>query len=369
MPRLDPKTGLLYGNFMPLHPLWLTAALDHQRAGRLAEAECLYNEVLQSDPRQGDALHLLGLIAASRGQFALAERRIADAISCQSRRGDFHASLGNLFFTRQMIPQMTESYRRALLLTYFGAIPAPFPEIIVRAGSDADPTDFATEPAQYKSQYLQDVLLDRWLFAGMTGGTFIDIGAHDGVTYSNSFFFETVRHWRGIAIEPNPDAFAKAAGSRKCTVLNCCVGRESGTVRFLKISGYSEMLSGVLDNYHPEHRQRVEQEIEQFGGTAVVIPVETRNLNEIAAQAGLSEITYLSIDTEGSELPILQSVDFGRLFVHAITVEYNFDPVKTRMISLMDARGFDCAQTLGHDLLFLNRASPFHVRFMRLQKG
>lgn len=71
----------------------------------------------------------------------------------------------------------------------------------------------------------------------MTGGTLIDIGAHDGVTYSNSFFFEQVRGWRGIAIELNPDAFAKAAANRKCTLLNCCVSSSAGTVPFLKISG------------------------------------------------------------------------------------------------------------------------------------
>ena len=135
--------------------------------------------------------------------------------------------------------------------------------------------------------------------AARRGGTFVDIGAHDGVTYSNSFFFETMRGWRGVAIEPNPDVFAKAAANRKCTVLNCCVSNEAGTVPFLKISGYSEMLSGIVDNYHPEHRQRIEQEIRQFGGSAEVIPVETRTLNDIAAQCGLDEISYLSIDTEG----------------------------------------------------------------------
>ena len=80
-------------------------------------------------------------------------------------------------------------------------------------------------------------------------------------------------------------------------------------------------------------------------------------------------MTYLSIDTEGSELAILQSIDFKRLFVHAITVEYNFDHVKSRMISLMRENGFDFVQTLGHDLLFLNRLSPFQSNFQRLRSG
>jgi hypothetical protein len=124
-----------------------------------------------------------------------------------------------------------------------------------------------------------------------------------------------------------------------------------------------------VDNYQPEHRQRIEQEIVQFGGSAEVITIETRTLNDIAQQEALGEITYLSIDTEGSELSILKSINFSRLFVHALTVEFNFEHVKTRMISLLHAQGFELAQTLGHDLVFLNRASPFHVQFNRLRTG
>jgi FkbM family methyltransferase len=240
-----------------------------------------------------------------------------------------------------------------LLLAYFSAIPAPFADIAAHAGSDPGPCDFPADPSQYKSQYLQDVLLDRWLFGGLRGGFFADIGAHDGVSYSNSFYFEKVRGWKGICIEPNPDVFAQLARNRQCTVLNCCVSGRTGTAPFLKISGYSEMLSGMVESYDPEHRRRVEQELQQFGGSREVIPIQTRRLNDIAAEYGCSEITYLSIDTEGSELTILQAIDFARLFVHALTVEFNFDHVKT----------------LGHDLLFLNRASPFHAGFNRLRKG
>jgi len=201
----------------------------------------------------------------------------------------------------------------------------------------------------------------------MTGGTFIDIGAHDGIKLSNTYFFEAVRGWRGICIEPNPAAFAELATNRTCATLNCCISGRPGTVPFLQISGYSEMLSGIIYNYDPEHRARIEQEIGQFGGSSEVIPIPASTLNDIAAESGLAEIAYLSIDTEGSELAILDATDFRALFVHAVTVEYNFDHVKARMISLMHERGFDMAQTLGHDLLFINRASPFYARFKNLR--
>jgi FkbM family methyltransferase len=350
-------------------PEWLSAGLAQQRAGRFAEAERIYKEILKANPDEADALHLTGLIAATHGQIQTAEQNIARAIQCRPDRADFHASMGNLFFARQMIEQMADCYRCALLLSYFSAIPAPFAEIIGHAGRNPSDHYFPADPAQYRSQYLQDVFLDRWVFNGLINGVFVDIGAHDGVSYSNSYFFETTRGWHGIAIEPNPDVYAQLRGNRGCLCLNCGVSNAPGSVPFLKISGRSEMFSGIVTHYPPEHRARIEEEIRQSGGSSEIIAVETRTLNDIAAQAVLEEITYLSIDTEGSELPILASIDFDRIFVHALTVEFNFEPIKDQMISLMRTRGFDPIQTLGHDLVFLNRASPYHAQFHRLRAG
>jgi FkbM family methyltransferase len=354
---------------MAPRPGWLTAALEHQRTGRFAEAERICDAVLGANPAQADALHLLGLIAASRDQYERAGTMFARAITYKPNRADFHASLGNLFFSRGIFVQMADCYRRALLLAHFSTIPAPYAEIIAHAGSDPPASDFTTSVDQYKSQYLQDILLDRWLFGGVAGGIFVDIGAHDGVAYSNSFAFEKLRGWCGVCIEPNPAVFAQLAANRQCTTLNCCVSDAAGMVPFLKISGYSEMLSGIVEKYEPEHRERVERELKQFGGSSDVILIQARTLNDIAAECGLAEVTYLSIDTEGSELAILQSIDFKRLFVHAITVEYNFDHVKSRMIALMRGNGFVYVQTLGHDLLFLNRLSPFQANLQRLRSG
>ncbi len=354
---------------MAPRPEWLTAALEHQRAGRFAEAERICDGALGANPAEADALHLLGLIAATRDQYELAGGMFARAITCKPNRADFYASLGNLFFSRGIIAEMADCYRRALLLAPFSTIPAPYAEIIAHAGSDPPASRFITNVSQYKSQYLQDILLDRWIFGGLTGGIFVDIGAHDGVAYSNSFVFEKLRGWRGVCVEPNPAVFAQLAVNRQCTTLNCCVSDVAGTVPFLKISGYAEMLSGIVDKYEPEHRERVESELKQFGGSSEVIPIQARTLNDILAECGFAEITYLSIDTEGSELAILQSIDFKHLFVHAITVEYNFDHVKGQMISLMRGNGFDFVRTLGHDLLFLNRLSPFQANLQRLRGG
>jgi predicted O-linked N-acetylglucosamine transferase (SPINDLY family) len=55
-------------------------ALDHHRAGRLAEAERAYQAIIDGDPTSVDALNLLGVIKAQRGEFADAERLIGAAL-------------------------------------------------------------------------------------------------------------------------------------------------------------------------------------------------------------------------------------------------------------------------------------------------
>lgn len=354
---------------MAQRPPWLGAALSHHLAGRFAEAERIYNDVLRANPIEPDALNLLGLIAAYRGQYDPAQRLIGRAIATKPGRGDFHAGLGNVFLAQGSEGPMVECYRRALLLAYFREIPVSFAELAAHAGGESALAHGFTDIGLYKSQCLQDVFLDRWVFAGRKSGVFIDVGAHDGLTFSNSCFFEQGRGWSGVCIEPHPAAFKQLAANRRCAALNCCVAANTGSVSFRKISGYSEMLSGIVDTYHPEHRERIERELKQFGGSSELITVEARTINELAAEHGLSDITYLSIDTEGSELVILQSMDFKHLFVHAITVECNFDEIKTQMVSLMAGNGFDFARTLTHDLLFLNRASPYHAAHARLAQG
>ena len=60
-----------------------------------------------------------------------------------------------------------------------------------------------------KSQMNQDIILDQHFFKGKTNGVFVEVGALDGVSGSNTYFFEKERNWRGILIEPNPIEFEK----------------------------------------------------------------------------------------------------------------------------------------------------------------
>jgi 2-polyprenyl-3-methyl-5-hydroxy-6-metoxy-1,4-benzoquinol methylase/Tfp pilus assembly protein PilF len=75
--------------------LFARAMREHQQ-GRFAEAEALYHEILQLDPRQLDALHFLGVLTHQRGDSEGALRLIGRAIEGNDRIADYHASMGEV---------------------------------------------------------------------------------------------------------------------------------------------------------------------------------------------------------------------------------------------------------------------------------
>jgi FkbM family methyltransferase len=348
----------------------LAQAVAHHRAGRIAEAGRLYRDLLAREPANADALHLMGVAALQEGLHDDARDWIGKAIALAPERGDFHASLGNVLIARQQLHEAGACYKTALYYTYFKRMPAPVEDILAHALTPfASRTGRRDEPGLYKSQTGQDLFLDRWVFRGLENATFIDIGAHDGVTYSNSWFFEKRRHWQGVCIEPNPAVFPRLAAIRACRTLHCCVAARAGIVPFLKISGYSEMLSGMVESFDLEHRKRITDELARYGGSSETVPVAARTFDDIARECGITEAAYISIDTEGGEQSILESIDFGRVRVHALTVECNFEKFGQGLVSLMRARNFEMVKVLGADLLFLNRESPFYAGYDALRRA
>ncbi|MEA2707913.1 MAG: protein O-GlcNAc transferase [Phycisphaerales bacterium] len=94
----------------------LSVAVEHHRAGRLAQAETIYRQVLAADPNQADALHLLGMIAQQAGQHQHAEQLLARAIRVQPNSPEFHFTLAQVFRTAGRADESIAAYRRAIEL-------------------------------------------------------------------------------------------------------------------------------------------------------------------------------------------------------------------------------------------------------------
>jgi predicted O-linked N-acetylglucosamine transferase (SPINDLY family) len=91
-------------------------ALELHRAGRLEEAEVLYRRVLQVQPEHPDALHLLGVLTAQRGDCEAAVKLFQWAIQIRSQVADYHNSLGEALRALGKSDAAVIAYRQALTL-------------------------------------------------------------------------------------------------------------------------------------------------------------------------------------------------------------------------------------------------------------
>ncbi|MSO89584.1 MAG: tetratricopeptide repeat protein [Rhodospirillaceae bacterium] len=92
----------------------LKAGLAHHRAGWLHEAQTLYRQVLDKEPAQPDALHLLGLIAHQIGQHGLAVQLIGQAIAVNAQAPDYHANLAEAQRALGRLDEAEAVLRRAI---------------------------------------------------------------------------------------------------------------------------------------------------------------------------------------------------------------------------------------------------------------
>jgi len=202
---------------------------------------------------------------------------------------------------------------------------------------------------QFYSQFYQDQYVYENFFQDKTEGVFIDIGAHDGIAFSNTKFFEE-QGWTGICIEPIPEVFDRLKTNRSAICIQGCIADSRGTGLFLKCEGYTEMLSGLYKNYHPEHLERIKNEQKIYGGTTELIEVQLYKLNDLLKEHHMFHVDYLTIDTEGNELDILKSIDFDRFDIDVIDVENNYND-KT-LSNFLISKGYKEITKLGCDTIF-----------------
>lgn len=209
--------------------------------------------------------------------------------------------------------------------------------------------DQKTAPIYY-SQVGQDKYLNEEIFHGKKNGVFIDIGAHNGISISNTYFFEKNLGWTGICIEPNPDVYKELEKNRTAICLQACISNYNGKVEFLKVTGYAQMLSGIKDTYDQRHLARVDREIALYGGSKEIIDIDVYTLDSVIKKYGISKIDFLSLDTEGSELLVLQSIDFDTTQIDYIVIENNFNDNKIKKYLI--SKGYSLIKKLSHDDIY-----------------
>ena len=179
------------------------------------------------------------------------------------------------------------------------------------------------------SQLNQDIeIINRYK---KRNGYFVEIGANDGKTLSNTYLLEKTYGWRGICVEPIPDKFRTLQEMRTNSICfeRAVYSQSDLSLKFM-ISNESSLLSGLTDN------------IDKHSITGNTINVKTITLTDALDQANAPKfIEYLSLDTEGSELEILKSFDFSKYTFGIIHVEHNYvEPRRTDMRNVLLSNGY-----------------------------
>ncbi len=200
-----------------------------------------------------------------------------------------------------------------------------------------------------KSQLGQDIFVSAYSNKD-NKNFFVEFGATDGITNSNTYMLEKELNWNGILIEPAKIWHEELIINRNCLIDKRCIFTKSGEkMEFLTVNSNKNgpviyngkdpepglsSLKIYADNGDWASKVRIENSKKDI--------VETVTLNDLLDFYNApQEINYLSIDSEGSELDILKNFDFSKRRIKIISVEHNYHRSNRRKIyELLINEGF-----------------------------
>jgi len=174
------------------------------------------------------------------------------------------------------------------------------------------------------------------------GGFFIEAGANDGITQSNTYYLEKILGWKGLLIEPLPVQAERCRRRRpKSEVVNAALVR-SGYPNPTVTLETANLMSVVNDGAIAEDkvRQHVADGVayQNLDGTRS-IEVPARTLESILDQYGVRTVDLFSLDVEGYELEVLKGINFDKVDITHILIESRAH-TEAEIRSLLGARGY-----------------------------
>lgn len=180
-------------------------------------------------------------------------------------------------------------------------------------------------------------------------GTFIDVGANDGVTFSNTRTLALLG-WRGILIEPSPKAYAKLSEIYKgrnngfYTYQYALSNKNGGALLYESGPLCTPSDVGLVSTFHQHEKER-------FQATVKYEPIEVKTFTWKTAMNRwmIKEFDFISLDVEGHELEILPDIDLSK--TRMICLEWNSKPdLKVAYEKYLD--GFKVIYTSAENLIY-----------------
>eukprot|EP00525_Craspedostauros_australis_P012311 CAMPEP_0198110094 /NCGR_PEP_ID=MMETSP1442-20131203/2126_1 /TAXON_ID= /ORGANISM="Craspedostauros australis, Strain CCMP3328" /LENGTH=305 /DNA_ID=CAMNT_0043766019 /DNA_START=102 /DNA_END=1019 /DNA_ORIENTATION=+ len=224
-----------------------------------------------------------------------------------------------------------------------------------RLKTQATPCQRQPAPGLHLSQSGEDKILMKW-FKNLCGGTYIEMGALDGILFSNSHVFNKGLDWKGVLVEADPISYEKVLVNRpnELARIHAGVCLEEQDLHWVQVRD-TPAVSGFLE-FASEHFKATWWNKQLIDNALVV---KCRRLDKILQEAvGDSfHFDFFSLDIEGAELLAVESLNFDQYQFGMILVEADgSNQLKDQSIkSILGRAGYDFVGTIERSNWFINK--------------
>tara|TARA_Y100000385_G_scaffold290251_1_gene362643 strand:- start:56 stop:835 length:780 start_codon:yes stop_codon:yes gene_type:complete len=164
----------------------------------------------------------------------------------------------------------------------------------------------------FYSQQGEDLLIYRnFINIPVKDSIFLELGACDGIIFSNTLFFEKYLGFRGILIEPVKEFYDRLIENRPNNICyNNAISTDKLDVDLLKNGVVSGIKNHMKDTF-----------INRWHSKSIIRKVKTNTLSYIFEENEIKYIDFFSLDVEGGELDVLNTIDWNNITIYLICIE------------------------------------------------